>query len=68
MILDAADTVLGYFGFDRTVMKILQGMVERKRTNGMTNCSKKEQKISRQSCYNKVFKNLRSKHETIITK
>jgi hypothetical protein len=58
MILDAAETVLGYFGFNRTVysvMNILQGTVERKRTNGMTNCRKKEQKIFRQRCCNKGF-------------
>ena len=57
MILDAAETVLGYFGFNRTVysvMNILQGTVERKR-NGMTNCRKKEQKIFRQRCCNKGF-------------
>ena len=46
MILDAAGTVLGYFGFDRVFMKIL-GIIERKR-NGMMNCRKTEQKISKQ--------------------
>jgi hypothetical protein len=46
MILDAAETVLGYFGFNRTVMEIL-GIIERKKRNGMRNYMKKEQKISR---------------------
>ena len=46
MILDAVKTVLGFFGFDRTVYGIL-GVIERKR-NGMSNCMRKEQKISRQ--------------------
>jgi hypothetical protein len=46
MILDAAVTVLSYFGFNRTVYEIL-GIIERK-GNGMKNCRKKEQKIFKQ--------------------
>jgi DNA polymerase elongation subunit (family B) len=46
MILDAAETVLGYFGFNRTVYGTR--IIERKR-NGM-----REQKISRQRYCNKV--------------
>jgi DNA polymerase elongation subunit (family B) len=45
MILDAAETVLVYFGFDRTVYGT---PMNNKKGNGITNCVRKEQKIFRQ--------------------
>ncbi|HZD82165.1 MAG TPA: hypothetical protein VE076_04725 [Nitrososphaeraceae archaeon] len=41
MILDTAETVLGYFCFDRTVYGTQKG-------NGIRNCKMKEQRISNQ--------------------
>jgi hypothetical protein len=54
MILDAAETVLKFLGFDRTVYGMPRN--NRKKRNGMTNCMRKEQKIFRQKYCNKVFR------------
>ena len=43
MILDAVETVLGFFGFDRTVYGIPRN--NKKKRNGMTNCMKKQEDI-----------------------
>jgi hypothetical protein len=45
MILDAAETVLGFLGFDRTAYGTQRNNKKRK---GMTNCKMKEQKIFKQ--------------------
>jgi hypothetical protein len=47
MILDAAETVLGYFGFNRTVYGNPGN--NRKKKKWLRNCVRKEQEISKQS-------------------
>jgi hypothetical protein len=53
MILDAAETVLKFLGFDTTVYENPRN--NRKKRNGMRNCKMKEQNISRQRYCNKVI-------------
>jgi hypothetical protein len=48
MILDAAETILGYIGFDRTVYENPTRNGRKKKNKCMTNCSKKGQKIFKQ--------------------